>query len=103
MVLGRCQPDFEPNAGISSSCAVMNRRRIPVILQMNAVECGAACLAMVLHYFGRKTRLAECRAKCNPGRNGVSVLTIVAAAREFGLHTKAFSLRTSDLSEVPVP
>jgi ATP-binding cassette subfamily B protein len=81
----------------------MNRRRIPVILQMNGAECGAACLAMILHYFGRKTRLGECRAKCNPGRNGVSVLTIVAAAREFGLRTKAFSLRTSDLSEVPVP
>ncbi len=78
-------------------------RRIPVILQMNAVECGAACLAMVLNHFGRKTRLAECRAKCNPGRNGVSVLTIAAAAREFGLRAKAFSLRISDFSEVPVP
>jgi ABC-type bacteriocin/lantibiotic exporter with double-glycine peptidase domain len=81
----------------------MNRRRIPVILQMNSVECGAACLAMVLNYFGRKTRLGECRAKCNPGRNGVSVLTILEAAKEFGLHTKAFSLRTSDLGKAPLP
>ncbi len=81
----------------------MKHRRTPVILQMSAVECGPACLAMVLNHFGRKTRLAECRAKCDPGRNGVSVLTIVAAAKEFGLQTKAFSLRTSDLSRVPVP
>jgi ATP-binding cassette, subfamily B, bacterial len=81
----------------------MNRHRIPVILQMDAVECGAACLAMILNHFGRKARLAECRAKCDPGRNGVSAQTIAAAAREFGLRAKAFSLQTPDFSEMPVP
>ena len=81
----------------------MRRHRNPVILQMDAVECGAACLAMVLNHFGRKTRLAECRSKCDPGRNGISVLTIVEAAREFGLRTRAFLLRVPDFSEVPLP
>src|SRR5258708_39196072 len=81
----------------------MNRRRTPIILQMTSVDCGAACLAMVLNHFGRKTRLAECRSHCDPGRNGVSVLTIVTAARKFGLRTKALSLRLPDLSQMPVP
>ena len=54
----------------------MKKRRTPVVFQLNAVECGAACLAMILGYFGRKTRLEECRAKCDPGRDGVSALTI---------------------------
>lgn len=81
----------------------MNSHRIPVILQMSAVECGAACLAMILNYFGRKTRLAECRAKCDPGRNGLSAQTIVTAAREFGLRAKGFSLKTPDFGKVPLP
>jgi ATP-binding cassette, subfamily B, bacterial len=79
------------------------KRRVPVVLQMNSVECGAACLAMVLGYFGRKTRLGECRAKCDAGRDGVTARTLVAAAREFGLRAKAYSLRLPDFTGVPLP
>ncbi len=81
----------------------MAKRRIPVVLQMNSVECGAACLAMVLGYFGRKTRLEECRATCDPGRDGVTAQTIVAAARGFGLRTKALSVDAKGLSNVNAP
>jgi ATP-binding cassette subfamily B protein len=81
----------------------MNRRRTPVVLQMNSVECGAACLAMILCHFGRKTRLEECRAKCDPGRDGVTAQTILAAAREFGLRTRAYSLPSHDFTGVPLP
>ncbi|MBV9307328.1 MAG: hypothetical protein JOZ45_14375, partial [Acidobacteriaceae bacterium] len=58
----------------------MMRRRVPVVLQMSTVECGAACLAMILGYFGRKTPLQECRAECDPGRNGVTAQTLMLAA-----------------------
>jgi ATP-binding cassette subfamily B protein len=81
----------------------MRRRRAPVVLQLNAVECGAACLAMILGYFGRKTRLEECRVKCDPGRDGVSAHTIVAAARDFGLRTKALSTPLEELAHVRLP
>jgi len=79
----------------------MKKRRTPVVFQLNAVECGAACLAMILGYFGRKTRLEECRAKCDPGRDGVSALTILTAAREFGLRTRALSLAAGDCLPYP--
>src|SRR5579864_2076889 len=81
----------------------MRKRRVPVILQMDAVECGAACLAMILHHHGRKTRLDECRAQCDPGRNGVTAQTIVSAARQFGLRTRAYSLRAEDVRQLPLP
>ena len=44
------------------------RRRVPVLLQMNAVECGAACLAMILTYYGRQTGISEIREQCGIGR-----------------------------------
>jgi ATP-binding cassette subfamily B protein len=81
----------------------MTKRRIPVVLQMNSVECGAACLAMILGYFGRKTRLEECRTLCDPGRDGITAQTLVAAARQFGLRVKALSLRAQDLAQLPLP
>ena len=58
---------------------------------------------MILCSFGRKTRLEECRAKCDPGRNGVTAQTIVGAAREFGLLTKAYSLRSEELRRLDLP
>ena len=42
-------------------------RRVPVQIQMNTIECGAACLAMMLSYFGRKTSIAEIRERHGVG------------------------------------
>lgn len=79
------------------------KRRTPVVRQMNACECGAACLAMILGHFGRRTRLEECRSVCDPGRDGITAQTIVLAARHFGLETKAFSFTSRSYDEIPVP
>ena len=67
-------------------------RRVPVVLQMNSVECGAACLAMILRYFGHQASLAECRVQCESGRDGVTAQTIAAAARRYGLRVRALSV-----------
>src|SRR4051812_18595377 len=80
--------------------SMMNRSRVPVILQMNAVECGAACLAMILSYYRRKTQVAECRASCGVGRDGLTARTIAEAARNHGLRVKAFSLEPADLTYI---
>jgi ABC-type bacteriocin/lantibiotic exporter with double-glycine peptidase domain len=81
----------------------LKRSRVPVILQMSAVDCGAACLAMVLSYFGRKTGIAECREQCDAGRGGVTAQTLASAARSLGLRTKAFTLDTGDLKHLAMP
>ena len=81
----------------------MMNRRVPVVHQLNSFECGAACLAMILGYFGRRTRLEECRAQCDPGRDGVTAQTIVSAASRFGLRTRAYALKPADLGSVRLP
>jgi ABC-type bacteriocin/lantibiotic exporter with double-glycine peptidase domain len=82
----------------------LRRRRVPVLLQMSSVECGAACLAMILNYYGRKTRVAECREACGIGRDGATARTIAEAARNFGLRVKGYSLEgLSDFRHVQLP
>ncbi|MFI9846015.1 peptidase domain-containing ABC transporter [Nonomuraea sp. NPDC051941] len=65
------------------------RRRVPVRLQLTTSECGAAVLAMLLSHHGRHASVAECRDLLGPGRDGVSVARLVAAAREYGLTATA--------------
>ena len=79
------------------------RRHVPVFLQLNATECGAACLAMVLDYHGRPTRVADVRDYTGVGRDGLSAGAIVNAASHFGLRMKAFSLQPTDFPNVPLP
>src|SRR5262245_51355466 len=79
------------------------RRRVPVVLQMNAVECGAACLAMILAYHGRHTPLAECSERLGIGRDGVTAQSIAGAARTLGLRVRAFSAPSADFTHVPLP
>jgi ATP-binding cassette, subfamily B, bacterial len=80
------------------------RKRVPVLYQMNAVECGAACLAMILTYYGRKTSVSEIRERCSVGRDGLSAFGIVKAARSYGLRTRAISLKNEkDFRFVPLP
>lgn len=81
----------------------LRRKRVPILLQLNAVECGAACLAMILSYHGRQTRVAECRLPLESGRDGVPALAIAQAARTHGLRVRAFSLDLTDFQHVPLP
>jgi ATP-binding cassette subfamily B protein len=78
-------------------------RRLTVIHQMSAVECGAACLSMILTYYGRRTSVNDCRNKLDVGRDGLSALTIVKAARANGLRVSAYSLNPPDFQFVQVP
>lgn len=81
----------------------LRQRRVPVMMQLSAVECGAACLAMILTYFGRTTGVAECREYVGVGRDGISAATLVNAARVYGLRAKAYSLEPANLRYVPLP
>ncbi len=79
------------------------RRRVPQLMQMNAVECGAACLAMILCYYGRKTSVSEISEYHGVGRDGLSALSIVQAARSYGLRVRAVSMQENDLRFVRLP
>jgi ABC-type bacteriocin/lantibiotic exporter with double-glycine peptidase domain len=79
------------------------RRRVPVILQMTSTECSAACVAMILGYHGRSTTLNECRELFDSGRDGTSARRILEAARQYGLTSKAFSIKPENFGQVPLP
>lgn len=79
------------------------KRRIAPILQVSEIECGLTCLAMILSYYGRKTTLTELRSRMGVGRDGLSALTIVKAARHYDLRVRAVSLQKNDLRAVSLP
>jgi ATP-binding cassette subfamily B protein len=81
----------------------LHSHRVPVVLQLASYECGAACLAMILNFYGRKTLIGECREFCQPGRDGLTALIIARAARYFGLRVKAYSVGLADFRHVSLP
>ncbi len=96
-------PPATPWRNVSVLARKVHRRRVPEITQMSAVECGLACLAMVLSYHGRQTSISELRAQSGLGRDGLSALSIVKIARNYNMRVRAISLQHSDFRSVPLP
>lgn len=77
--------------------------KVPSVFQLEALECGAACLAMILASHGRWVPLEELREKCGVSRDGVSANNMMEAALEYGLVPMGHRVAAQDLSNIEAP
>lgn len=79
------------------------RRRLPVILQTEAAECGLACLAMVMGYHGVITDLATLRARHAISLKGMSLASLAKLAQDERLGFRAVRLQLKDMANLSTP
>ena len=78
--------------------------KVPVVMQLEALECGAASLAMIMHYYHKWIPLEKARGDCGVSSDGASARNILLAARSYGCKAGAWRVDPEDLvKEGPFP
>ena len=73
--------------------------KVPVVMQMEALECGAAALAMVMAYYGKWVPLEQVRLDCGVSRDGSKAKNIFLAAEHYGFSVSAFRMSPESVRE----
>lgn len=73
--------------------------KVPVVMQMEALECGAASLTMILAYYGKWVSLEQIRADCGVSRDGSNAKNVLKAARRYGFIAKGYRYEPEDLKK----
>src|SRR5581483_6 len=78
-------------------------RRYPALLQLSETDCGAACLAMILRYYGRRVSINRLRDLANVSRDGATLYSVAEAAEQLGFTTRGIRASWDHLSKVGTP
>ena len=70
--------------------------RVPVVMQMENMECGAACLSMVLAYYGKWLPLSELRNYCGSSRDGAKLSSVAKTSRSLGMNAQGYRYETEE-------
>ncbi|WP_158301701.1 peptidase domain-containing ABC transporter [Paenibacillus mesophilus] len=79
------------------------RRKYPVLMQQNEMDCGPTCLTMIARYYGLNASVNRMRERCNVGAEGTSMLGLIETLESLGFEAKGLKTTPPLLHELPTP
>lgn len=82
---------------------LFRRKQTPLYIQMESAECGAACLKIIMAYYGKYVPIEDLRTACGVSRDGCTAYGVATACDSYGLDCDGYSLTLDELKEQPLP